>query len=77
MELARDKVLHIKYGFVISLIVGAVFTPIVGFCIGTLIGILKEIIWDYFMKKGTPEVMDAVATSAGSLVATLLLLLIS
>jgi len=75
MELAPDKILHIKYGFVISLVAGVVLTPVLGFCVSTVVGILKEVVWDYYMKKGTPEVMDAVATSAGGLGALLLQIL--
>jgi hypothetical protein len=78
MTIGKDKIRHFLYGGLFSLLVAAIASSDghefnnayigcwIGFGSGTLLGMLKEIVWDDLFKKGTPELMDAVFTSAGS-----------
>lgn len=59
-----DKILHFLAGYAISLTI-AQSSVWWGFVIGVVIGILKELIYDKLLKKGTPDVWDAVWTAAG------------
>ena len=60
----NDKVKHIIAGFLIALVF-SIFCVHVGFWTAVVVGILKEVIWDWYLGKGTPEVLDAVATGFG------------
>jgi len=44
-----------------------------GLLIAAAVGALKEIIWDWLLKKGTPELLDFVATVAGGVIGYTLL----
>ena len=78
-----DTTLHVYAGIVISLIIGFLsyyFTliyPIVacaiGLASGTLVGVLKEFIWDKYLKKGTFSKIDMFSTFWGSLTGALVL----
>ena len=59
-----------------SLLAGLSLCPIVGLVTAAVVGALKEIIWDWLLKKGTPELLDFVATVAGGVIGYLLLKLI-
>jgi len=61
----KDKWKHLLVGLVLSLLAGLLFCPIVGLATAAVVGTLKEIIWDWLLKKGTPEFLDFVATVAG------------
>ena len=64
---AYDKRLHFGCGVSICLLVGIAITPIVGLVAAVLAGIGKE--WyDIVSGRGTPELLDFVATAAGGLV---------
>ncbi len=64
---AYDKRLHFGCGLLICLLIGAAITPIVGLVAAVLAGIGKE--WyDIVSGRGTPELLDFVATAAGGLV---------
>jgi len=52
------------------------FCPPVGLATAAVVGALKEIIWDWLLKKGTPEMMDFVATVAGGLTGSGLIFLL-
>lgn len=71
--LAPDKKKHIQAGLAISFVAGLFFTPMWGFIIASLVGALKEIIWDWLLKKGTPEFLDFVATVAGGVIGCVLI----
>jgi hypothetical protein len=61
----RDKKLHMIVGFIISL--SAIFIPAMWALFAVIvIGAFKEI-YDKLSGKGTPEVLDFVATVAGGL----------
>ena len=66
-----DKVVHFLGGYLLATILPA--PPLVGLIIAITVGILKEI-RDWRSKKGTPEVLDAIATIAGGLLGYLVLL---
>ena len=72
----HDKKLHLLAGLALALSAGLLFCPIVGLVTAAVIGALKEIIWDWLLKKGTPEFLDFVATVAGGVIGYTLLKLI-
>lgn len=63
---AIDKQAHFWAGLAICLATSLFAGPFVGVIIAVMAGILKEIL-DYF-GKGTPDVLDAVATALGAAV---------
>lgn len=64
----RDKSLHLLAGLALSLLAGLLFCPFIGLVTAAVVGALKEIIWDWLLKKGTPEPLDFVATVAGGVI---------
>lgn len=44
-----------------------------GFLVAAVVGAAKEIIWDWLLKKGTPEFLDFVATVAGGVLGAVIL----
>ncbi len=64
--IGRDKKLHFLAGAAIAVVVSMPTTPLIGLIVATGVGIAKEVIWDYMMKRGTPELMDAVWTMIGA-----------
>ena len=44
-----------------------------GIFVAALAGAIKEIIWDWLLKKGTPELLDFVATVAGGVLGAVIL----
>jgi len=69
MIFKRDKLKHLLAGIGISLVFGVQFTPFIGLIIAVIVGALKEIVWDWLLKKGTPEFMDFLATALGGAIA--------
>ena len=61
----QDKLKHLLVGVSVSLVFGVQFSPLIGLIAATIVGALKEIIWDWLLKKGTPEFMDFLATALG------------
>ena len=72
----KDKQKHLLTGLALAIIAGLLFCPLVGLVTAAVVGALKEIIWDWLLKKGTPEPLDFVATVAGGVIGYLLLKLI-
>ena len=72
----RDKKLHLLSGLALSLVAGFLICPLIGLATAAVVGALKEIIWDWLLKKGTPELLDFVATVAGGVIGYVLLKLI-
>lgn len=62
----RDKKLHFAGCAAIAAAVGFFAGPGVGFGAALVIGVAKEIIWDWKLGKGTPDIMDIVADAAGA-----------
>jgi hypothetical protein len=69
----QDKKKHIYAGLALSILVGLLFCPLAGLVTAAVVGALKEIVWDWLLKKGTPELLDFVATVAGGVIGYTLL----
>ena len=72
----QDKLKHLLAGMGIGLIFGVQFSPLIGLIAAVIVGALKEIIWDWLLKKGTPEFMDFLATALGGAIAYMVIKLI-
>jgi uncharacterized membrane protein YjjB (DUF3815 family) len=73
MIFKQDKLKHLLAGIGISLVFGVQFSPLIGLIVAAIVGALKEIIWDWLLKKGTPELLDFVATVLGGALGTVIL----
>ena len=76
VKIGRDKIKHFFAGLAIAIVAGLSFCPLIGLATAAVIGALKEIVWDWLLKKGTPEFLDFVATVAGGVIGYTLLKLI-
>jgi hypothetical protein len=76
VKIGRDKIKHFFAGLAIAIVAGLLFYPLVGLLAAAAVGALKELIRDRLLKKGTPELMDFIATVAGGVVGYALLRLI-
>ena len=65
MIFKQDKLKHLLTGIGIGLVFGVQFSPLIGLITAAIVGALKEIIWDWLLKKGTPEFLDFLATALG------------
>ena len=65
----QDKLKHLLAGIGISLVFGVQFSPLIGLIAAAIVGALKEIIWDWLLKRGTPEFLDFLATALGGAIA--------
>ncbi len=72
----QDDLKHLLVGISISLVFGVQFAPLIGFIAAAIVGALKEIIWDWLLKKGTPEFMDFLATALGGVIGYMVVKLI-
>jgi uncharacterized protein involved in cysteine biosynthesis len=72
----QDKLKHLLAGIGISLVFGVQFSPLIGLIAAAIVGALKEIVWDWLLKKGTPEFMDFLATALGGAIAYMAIKLI-
>ncbi len=72
----QDDLKHLLVGISISLVFGVQFSPLLGLITADIVGALKEIIWDWLLKKGTPEFMDFLATALGGAIAYMVIKLI-
>ena len=73
IAIPKDKQKHFLAGLALSILAGLLFCPIVGLATAAVVGALKEIIWDWLLKKGTPELLDFVATVAGGVLGAVIL----
>ena len=69
----EDKQKHLLAGLALSILAGLLFCPRIGLAAAAVIGALKEIVWDWLLKKGTPELLDFVATVAGGALGAVIL----
>ena len=76
MIFKQDKLKHLLAGISISLVFGVQFSPLIGLLIAGIVGALKEIIWDWLLKRGTPEFLDFLATALGGAIAYMAIKLI-
>jgi len=75
--MSKDKILHFVAGIGVTLFFSIVISPVWGVLFGIAFGIGKELIWDEWLKKGTPEVLDFLATALGSLLVFVMLMVLS
>ena len=61
-KIPKDKLLHFFVGSVILFLSLLVFNTLVSVCIVIIIALIKEVVYDYFLGKGTPEIKDFVYT---------------
>ena len=73
MSVPKDKVMHFCAGLALSILAGLFAYPMFGLLIAAAVGALKEIIWDGFLKRGTPEWLDFLATCLGGAIGSLIL----
>ncbi len=69
----KDKKLHLLAGLALSILAGLFVYPLIGLATAAVVGALKEIIWDWLLKKGTPEFLDFVATVLGGALGAVIL----
>lgn len=73
--LAYDKQLHIILGTYLFITFLIFFNPHWSMILTSLIGALIEIVYDKLLKKGTPEILDWGATTAGALYPYLIMII--
>lgn len=56
----HDKLKHFFVGFFLFAGLSVFMENHLALCITAIVAVLKEIVWDGLMKKGTPEVRDIV-----------------
>ena len=72
----KDKLYHFITGFIIALIFGLI-NPVLGLGMAVLAGILKDVVWDKFLKKGAFEVLDIFFTGVGGVIGMTIAILIT
>lgn len=72
----NDKQQHFMAGLIIALLFGWLVYPMFGLMMAVLIGGLKELFWDLFLDKGTPDMQDFIVTVEGGLVGSIVLLVL-
>ena len=70
--IAKDKLYHFIGGLAIYIGLSFILESCICLLLVLLVGVLKELIYDLWLKKGTPEVLDAVATALGGAVIMLI-----
>ena len=73
IAISKDKQKHLLAGLALSILAGLFLYPLIGLATAAVVGALKEIIWDWLLKKGTPEFLDFVATVAGGVLGAVIL----
>lgn len=64
----RDKQIHFSAGFVIALLFGCITGSLwLAFFSALGLGLLKDVVWDYWLGQGSFEVLDIISTTTGSL----------
>ena len=71
----KDYLLHFIAGTLIFCFCVLFLKPYYSFVIVTVVGFAKEIIWDGWLRKGTVELEDALATLLGGFIPFLALIL--
>ena len=74
--LKKDKLYHFIAGFFLALIFGLI-NPVLGLGMAVLAGILKDVVWDKFLKKGTFEVLDIFFTGVGGVIGMVVAIVIT
>jgi hypothetical protein len=61
-----DKLKHLISGYLIALISLLFAPPLLAFGLGCLAGLVKDVIWDLWLKKGCFEWADIIITCVGA-----------
>jgi hypothetical protein len=67
----NDKALHMIAGLIISLVIGWIYSPLIGLAVAIVAGIAKEV-WDS-CGHGTPDFKDALTTAEGGVIGCIIL----
>ena len=59
-KIPKDKLLHFFVGSIILFLSLLVFNTIVSVFIVVFAAVVKEVVWDNFLEKGNPEMLDFV-----------------
>lgn len=66
-KIEKDKLLHLLAGIYLFLLARLLFSPEISIVIVVVVAILKEVLYDKALGKGTPEVLDVIYTIYGAL----------
>lgn len=67
-QIRKDDLLHILVSVIIMTVLKLLLPWWIAALLTILIGILKELIWDKWLKKGTPEWRDIVSDIIGIII---------
>ena len=67
--MGKDKLYHLIAGFVIAFVFGLI-SPFWGLVAGITAGLVKDIVWDLYLKRGMFEVLDIYVTIIGAILGT-------
>lgn len=66
-KIEKDKLLHLVAGIYIYLLARLIFPQDISYAIVIVVAILKEVVYDKALGKGSPEVLDVIYTIYGAL----------
>lgn len=67
-KIRKDDLLHILFSIIIMTVLKLLLPWWIAAILTMLVGILKELIWDKWLKKGTPEWRDIVSDIIGIII---------
>lgn len=67
-QIRKDDLLHILVSVIIMTVLKLLLPCWIAAILTMLVGILKELIWDKWLKKGTPEWRDIVSDIIGIII---------
>lgn len=71
----QDGLTHILVSLVLCAVLGAFLPLWAAVIIALAVGIIKELVWDLWLKKGTAEWRDMVSDAVGVLLGVLIIIL--
>lgn len=67
-KIRKDDLLHILFSVIIMTVLKLLLPCWIAAILTMLVGILKELIWDKWLKKGTPEWRDIASDIIGIII---------
>lgn len=67
-QIRKDDLLHILFSVIIMTVLKLLLPWWIAAILTMFVGILKELIWDKWLKKGTPEWRDIVSDIIGIII---------
>lgn len=67
-KIRKDDLLHILFSVIVMTVLKLLLSWWIAALITLIVGILKELVWDKILKKGTPEWRDLVSDIIGILI---------